>query len=155
MMKLSMVPAAAALLVCAALSFADDDFDPEPIIQGRQAGLRDIGAAFKGVSDELKAKTPSVASIQYHARHIEELAKQQQFWFPAGTGPESEIETQAKPEIWKSTAEFRKAQDAMTEQAGKLTRIAAGGDIAAIRTQWRELGKTCKSCHDQFREEED
>lgn len=153
-MKLSIVPAAV-LLACTALVLADEDFDPEPIIQGRQAGLRDIGAAFKGIGDELKASSPSLASIRYNARQIEELAKQQPFWFPAGSGPESEIDTQAKPEIWRSGGEFKAAQDAMNEHARKLVQVAAGGDVGAIRAQWRELGGTCKSCHDRFREKED
>jgi cytochrome c556 len=143
------------LLACAAIVVADEDFDPEPIIQGRQAGLRDIGAAFKGIGDELKAPAPSLATIQYNAKQIEELAKQQRFWFPAGTGPESEIDTQAKPGIWSAGGEFKAAQDAMSEHARKLVQVAAGGDVASIRAQWRELGGTCKSCHDRFREEDD
>ena len=31
---------------------------------------------------------------------------------------------------------------------------AATGDQAAIKAQFGELGKACKSCHDKYREEE-
>jgi cytochrome c556 len=144
-----------ALLVCAAPGIAEEDFDPEPIIEGRQAALRDIGAAFKAISDELKAPTPVLATIRSNTRQIEDLMKQQHFWFPPGTGPESEIETLAKPEIWQRPAEFKKAQTAFSEAAQQLTRAAEGSDVSAMRSQWRELGKTCKGCHDTFREEED
>lgn len=153
-MKLS-IPAVALLFVSTALVVADEDFDPEPIIQGRQAGLRDIGAAFKSIGDELKGSSPSLPAIQYSARQIADLVKQQKFWFPPGTGPESEIETQAKPEIWSFGGEFEAAQHAMSEQTRKLVEAASGGEVAAIRSQWRELGRTCKACHDRFREEED
>ena len=40
-------------------------------------------------------------------------------------------------------------------QAAKLVKVANGGDVAAIKAQSQALGKTCKSCHDKFREEED
>lgn len=132
-----------------------EDFDPEPIIQGRQAGLRDIGAAFKAISDELKASSPVLATLRHNAKQIEDLTTQQKFWFPAGTGPDADIETQAKPEIWQFAAEFKARQDAFSQEARKLAQIAAGEDVSAIRVQWRELGKTCKSCHEKFREEDD
>jgi cytochrome c556 len=132
-----------------------EDFDPEPIIQGRQAGLRDIGAAFKAISDELKTSAPVLATIRQNAQQIEALTSQQKFWFPVGTGPDSDIETQARPEIWQFAAEFKARQDAFSQEARKLTQISEGGDVIAIRTQWRELGKICKSCHEKFREEDD
>ncbi len=149
MMKQLFVPAVVAL--CAIGIAVAEDFDPEPIIQGRQAGLRDIGAAFKAISDELKAAAPMVATIRQNAKQIEDLTSQQKFWFPAGTGPDADIETQAKPEIWQFAAEFKARQEAFSQEARKLTQIAEGGDVSAIRAQWRELGKICKSCHEKFR----
>jgi cytochrome c556 len=140
----------------AGLAFAqEDDFDPEPVIAGRQAALREIGAAFKGITDELRKSQPAVALIRQYAQQIDDLAKQQHLWFPPGTGPESEIETAAKPEIWQQPAEFKASQTAMTEHAAKLVQVAAGNDVKAIRAQWQALGRTCKSCHDKFREEDD
>jgi cytochrome c556 len=148
----------AVLLITAAANVChaqEDDFDPEPVIEGRQSALRDIGGAFKGINDELKKSSPVLAVIRQYSQQIEDLSKQQKFWFPPGTGPETEIEMQAKPEIWKKPAEFKKGQDAMSEQAAKLTKVAAGSDVGAIKSQWQALGKTCKGCHDQFREEDD
>jgi cytochrome c556 len=137
------------------IALAEEEFDPQPIIEGRQAALRDIGGAFKGISDELKAASPSLAAISHYARQIDDLTQQQKFWFPAGTGPEAEIETKARPEIWRSPEEFRQAQSAFSENAHKLVKAAQSGNVAAIQAQWRELGKSCKGCHDKFREEED
>ncbi|MBM0104876.1 cytochrome c [Steroidobacter sp. S1-65] len=134
---------------------ADEEFDPQPVIEGRQSALRDIGAAFKGITDELKKTAPSLPTIRQYARQIDDLTRQQRFWFPAGTGPESEIETAAKPEIWQQPAQFQAAQTAFAEQAGKLAKVAAGDDIGAIKAQWRALGQTCKKCHESFRAEDD
>lgn len=134
---------------------ADEEFDPEPVIEGRQSALRDIGAAFKGITDELKRPTPSLPIIRQYAHQIDDLSKHQQRWFPAGTGPESEIETAARPEIWKQPAEFKAAQKTFGEQALKLAQVADGNDLGAIKAQWQALGKTCKGCHEKFREKDD
>lgn len=40
----------------------------------------------------------------------------------------------------------------LTVAAG-LVAAAEGGDMAAIGTAFKEMGKACKGCHDQFREE--
>jgi cytochrome c556 len=65
---------------------------------------------------------------------------------------------------WKPTrlkANFFEEQDKVREiamnyieQANKLQQVAATGDEAAIRTQFGELGKACKACHDNYRAEE-
>lgn len=140
---------------CASVAISADEFDPQPIIEGRQSALREVGTAFKGVSDELRKSKPTLLLIREYARQIDDLSKQQKFWFPAGTGPETEIEMRAKADIWTKPAQFKAGQEAMSEQAAKLVETAGSDEIAAIRTQWRALGKTCKDCHDAFREEDD
>lgn len=134
---------------------AQEEFDPQPIIEGRQAALRDIGAAFKNINDEFKKSQPSIPVIRQNANQIDDLVKQQKFWFPPGTGPETEIEMKAKAAIWKQPAEFKAGQAALTEQAAKLAKAAAGQDLAAIKAQTQVLGRTCKGCHDKYREEDD
>ena len=143
------------VLSSAGFALAQEEFDPEPIIEGRQAALRDIGAAFKNINDEFKKSQPSLGVIRQYANQIDDFAKQQKFWFPPGTGPETEIEMKAKAEIWKQPAEFKAGQAAMAENAAKLTKVVAGQDIAAIKAQVQALGRTCKSCHDKFRAEDD
>jgi cytochrome c556 len=130
----------------AGIVVADEDFDPQPVIEGRQSALRDIGAAFKGITDELKKPAPSLPVIRQYARQIDELSKQQKFWFPPGSGPESDIETAAKPE--------KAGQVEFSVQATKLAQVSAGTDVAAIKAQWQALGKSCKGCHEKFREED-
>jgi len=142
-------------LVCTAVwSARADDMDPQVVIEGRQANLRDLGAAFKAITDELKKSAPSLPVIRQYAGQIDALAQQQRFWFPRGSGPESEIETDAKPEIWARTKEFADAELALVTEAARFRDIARGSDIDAIKTQHRAVGKTCKGCHDAFREEE-
>ena len=156
-MRVSSIAGAAAVLILGCgIGVAEDDFDPEAIIEARQAALRDVGGAFKAISDELRKSTPSMPTIASNAQQIEELISHRTSWFPQGTGPESDVETQAKPEIWSSGAEFARLQAAFGEHAQKLRQAAAsGGTVVAVQAQWRELGKTCKGCHDKFREEDE
>ena len=41
----------------------------------------------------------------------------------------------------------------MREEVVKLNAAAKSGDIAAIRAQFGETGKSCKACHDNFRKD--
>ncbi len=155
-MKLKFVASA----LCLSIAFTnvtaqDEDFDPQPVIEGRQSALRDIGAAFKGINDELKKSQPVMPLISQYANQIDDLVKGQKFWFPPGTGPETEIEMKAKPAIWQQPADFKAGQAALAEHAAKLAKVAAGADVAAIKAQTQALGRTCKSCHDKYREEDD
>ena len=70
--------------------------------------------------------------------------------FPAGSeGGES------KPEIWQNLEDFQKKMEAMQLETAKLGDLAVAGDRAAIAEQVGAAGKTCKSCHDDYKKEED
>jgi len=92
--------------------------------------------------------------IRQYSRQVDDLARQQRFWYPAGSGAESRIDTAAKAEIWTHPKEFADAQQALIEQAAVFMKAAEAGDLANIKTQQRALGGTCKHCHAVFREEE-
>jgi cytochrome c556 len=42
-----------------------------------------------------------------------------------------------------------------SDAAPKLHAAASAGDVAAIKTAFGDVGKSCKNCHDQFRAKED
>lgn len=121
------------------------------IITTRIAGLRELGAQFKNVNDELKKDSPSPMILQISARQIRDVAKNQYGWFPAGSGPEAGVKTKAKPEIWAKAADFKAAQDNFAKQANAFFVVAQKGDLATMRTQVRQLGAACGGCHRTFR----
>jgi cytochrome c556 len=59
-----------------------------------------------------------------------------------------------KPEFFDKQDEVKKVALAFNKEANELAKVAATGDIAAIKTQFGKLGETCKSCHDSFRVKE-
>lgn len=120
-------------------------------IQARQAGMKAIGGATKGLGDGL-ASGKSAADLKPFALRIAQLAPQTGGWFPAGTGPSSGVKTKAKADIWTKPAEFQKAREAFVAQSAKLKAAADSGNADAIKAEFGALRGTCKSCHEQFQD---
>jgi cytochrome c556 len=59
--------------------------------------------------------------------------------------------TKVKPEFFTETDKVRKVALDFNKEANELARIASGGDITAIKTQFTKLGETCKGCHSSYR----
>ena len=60
-------------------------------------------------------------------------------------------DTSARPEIFKDTKHFGELGANFAQEANALAQVAAGGDPAAIKTQYGKLTRTCKACHDDFK----
>lgn len=115
----------------------------------RVAGFRQLGAAYKAVADGLRSN--DLARVRAASGQIGGASRNLYGWFPRGSGPQPGVKTAARTEIWTRAGDFRNAADAFARQAQAFQRVAAGGDLNAIRTESRKLGATCKGCHDSFR----
>lgn len=124
------------------------------IAHDRHEGFEEMGDAFKAVTDEFRKDSPDVAKIQSGAAKIHGLSSRVRTWFPAGSGPQAGIKTDALQTIWTKPAEFRQANDRFVTHAAAFHTTAQAGDLAALRTASRSLGGSCKNCHDQFREKD-
>jgi cytochrome c556 len=129
--------------------------DVVSVIQARQTHFKEIGKAAKAMAEQLKSPTPSVAVVQSSVKQIDVLAPQLPSWFPVGSGPMAGVKTQAEAEIWTKPDAFKRDAAAFADAAHKLDVVAAGGDLAAIRTQAQAMGQTCKTCHEAFRQRDD
>lgn len=147
MKRLSRVIAVALTACCVlsapALAGAGDQ------VRARIAGFRQLGAAYKAVTDGVRAN--DLARISQASGQIAGLSRNLYGWFPRGSGPQPGVKTAVKPEVWTRAGNFRAAADGFSRQAQAFQRVAAGGDLAAIRSEARKLGATCKGCHDEFR----
>ena len=65
-------------------------------------------------------------------------------------------ETRVKPEFFKpeSKDELGKLAGGYNKEANEMARVAATGDLGAIKTQFGKLGESWKACHDKFRKDE-
>jgi cytochrome c556 len=59
--------------------------------------------------------------------------------------------TQLKAEFFQKPEDARRVALAFNAEANELARVAASGDLGAIKAQFGKLSETCKSCHNNFR----
>jgi cytochrome c556 len=140
-------PAAAAPTGPAAMPAATD---VAAFMKARHDNYEMLGANMKVLQDNFKSDTPDMAAANAAAVNVKAFADAMGDWFPAGTGPDSGIESEAKANIWTDRATFDAAHVKLKDEAAKL---AAATDAAAFKAQFPATGGSCKNCHDTFREE--
>ena len=122
------------------------------IMHQRHEGMETIGKTTKALKRELDGSPPDMASVSAGAAQIADLSRKASNWFPAGTGPDIG-KTGAKPEIWQpqNKADFATKLSAFQRAAAAFNATTTGGDVAAMKARYADLGNTCKACHDKYR----
>jgi cytochrome c556 len=144
------------LTVATGTTLAQSAAAPADLIKARQQGLKALGSAFKTIRDELKGGAPDAGKIREAGAQIAKAGKAIEGWFPAGTGPGSDVKTDAKPDVWSDPAGFAAACDAFVREAAHSAQVFTGGnDQSAWNAAATALGQTCKGCHDKYRVKRD
>lgn len=60
-------------------------------------------------------------------------------------------DTHVKPEFFKSPEKVKQVAMAFNKEANELAKVAASGDVNAVKAQFGKVGQACKACHDDFR----
>jgi cytochrome c556 len=141
----------AAALTAVVTAAAAQNRAPADTIRMRQANYKQIGAAMKGINEQLRGGAPSLPAIRARSRVIIGFAPQVLRWFPRGTGLEAGIPTRARPEIWTDHAGFRRAGAGLLVAARAFDAAARLGDLDAIRGAASRLAHACSACHDDYR----
>ena len=145
---------AMALGLCPGAAPAQDAAPASPggkAVLARQAHYKELNKAFGGVGAELRKDAPDKAVIAANATTAATLASELPSWFPKGSGPETGVKTAAKAEVWSDAAGFASAVTKLQQETAKLQQTATGGDLDAIKAQFRATAGACKNCHDQYR----
>jgi cytochrome c556 len=145
------VAAALAVVIASGTALA---LDVPGAIKERQDVYKEIGKSMKGIGEELKSSSPTVAEIKKFAATIDTDAAKVPSLFPAGTGPEAGVKTGAKADIWQKPDEFKKDAADFAAAAHALNVAAQSGDVAAVKEAAGKTAETCKACHQTFREKE-
>jgi cytochrome c556 len=135
---------------CASVTIAQSQSAAEAV-KARQQELKRLGAAFKVIRDELRNASPDGPKIRTAATDITRAAGAIDAWFPAGTGPESGVKTDAKPEVWADAAGFAAARETFVREAGKWAQLGDSTGASAWNDAAASLGQSCKGCHDKYR----
>jgi cytochrome c556 len=141
-----------ALFVCAtALPAAAQFAKPEDAIKYRKAAFTLMSAHFGRVAAMANGRVPFDAKNV--ADNAELAAMLSKLPFTAFVPGSDKGNTQAEAEVWTEMDKFKKLAADMQDAMGKLNVAAKGGNLDAIKAAVGETGKTCKSCHDNYRKE--
>lgn len=124
-------------------------------VNGRQAGFREMGTAVKNIDAALADTEPFDREFLADVHNMETNAEQIPFWFPAGSGAESGLETCALATIWQSPDEFGRLAEQLVREMRVLTQAAERRDQQEFSRQFEVVTAVCDECHESYREETD
>lgn len=124
--------------------------DVEKAVDYRQALMNVYAFNATSMGDMVKGKTAFDRAA--FARYAKDLAAAAELDLLAGF-PEDSIneDSDATDAIWLDWDKFQKRYEAMKEASAKLAQTAPGGDEAAMKEQFGATSRTCKACHDDFK----
>lgn len=123
----------------------------QDIVDARQQGFKDMGAAMKTLRDQLKSDKTDTAAITIAAEQLSQLANKVPEWFPAGSGLAAGLETDARDYIWENKAKFDEISKALIVASRELVPLAKSADKSALQKKLGVIRDNCSSCHDSFR----
>ncbi|BAQ71053.1 cytochrome c [Rhodovulum sulfidophilum] len=132
-------------LAAAAATLAHAADATDPAVKARQEAMETIGKNMKSIADMAKGKADFDAQAAGAAAAViaETADKVPGLFETRADDPESE----AKPAIWDDFGDFTEKSEALQAAAGS----ADMASLDALRNSVGEIGRTCKSCHDDYR----
>ncbi len=155
MKKIVTAAATVAIAVLGISSASADDFAFSKEIVARQGMLQLAGFNLGILAAMAKGERPydaKLAALSAKNVHLVSMVDQSALW-PQGSdnaNPELKGKTGAKPGLWSNMPDVQKKHAAWEEAAGKLAKVAGDG-LDALKPAVGEVGKSCKSCHDDYR----
>jgi cytochrome c556 len=145
--------ALAAVGLVAALPAGAQFQKPEDAIKYRQSAMFVMAQHFGRVGAMASGKVPfDAAAAQANTEVVLAMSKLPFVAFSEGTDKGGN--TKAKPDIWTKKADFDSKSKTMQDEIVKLAAAAKTGNLDQIKAAFDGAGKSCKSCHDDYREKQ-
>ena len=142
--------AAASMLTMAFQGVGHADSDIENITKYRHAIMDSLAGHMSALSLIAQGKVDQGAFTQSHAEAIASGTAEIDALFPEGSGGDG---TEALPAIWDNPDDFADAVAKAREAGAALAEVAGGDDPTALMPAFAAVGKACKGCHEDYREE--
>lgn len=123
--------------------------DAEGEIKYRQGVMGAVGGHMSSMAAILRNQV-HLEDLTLHADAMADLAYVVPNVFPEGSG---DGKTEALPEIWQQPEDFQQRMDDFVEASRAMAAAAKTGEMSEIGPAIDSLGKSCKGCHDNYREE--
>ncbi|MFK7822974.1 MAG: cytochrome c [Oligoflexales bacterium] len=143
------------ILISSSSAFAGNEHAREY----REKVMSAVGAHMKSLSLILKQKdnTALHKHISKHTANMDELAaiSQDIFSFDSKDAKGSKTKSKAWDEKTKSLSDgFKKELSKFQEATKKAAELTKSNDISKLKPALGVLGKSCKSCHDSYKEKD-
>jgi cytochrome c556 len=120
----------------------------EPAIKYRQNVMSAMGGLTGTAIGQLRDGFSYGPDLKAVAAALEALSADIPALFPPGT---DFGETKAKPEVWSERKAFEDAASKAKDEIAAFAKAVDGGDRRAMLAAFKEVGDTCKGCHQDFR----
>ena len=147
-----------ALLIAgvASASFAQQSLKPEEMIKIRKSGYSFMSWNMGKIKANLDGNFNKEQVIA--AANVVAATANSGMGALFAPGTEKDVgdqKTRVKPEFFYPANKNKLSEVAMNfnKEANELAKVAATGDVAAIKAQFGKTGGTCKGCHDAFRKD--
>lgn len=136
------------LIVCVAVIVSGAAFaEPSEVVKYRQSVMKANGGHMAAAGAIVQGKVAHKDRLVDHARALESLNKNIATLFPKGSDKESD----AREEVWTKWAEFEKRAKDAQDKSAAFAKAVAANDMQGAAARYKELGGTCKACHQDFR----
>lgn len=144
----------AAVLASLAAGSAAAQVPADRAVKYRQSALTVMSTSFGRIGAHVKGDIKlDAAALASNAQVVDLMSHYAFDGFIQGTPQPSTTGKGAKADIWKEWDKFKKMQGDLQAATAKLSAAAKSGDAEAIKTAFGETGKSCKACHDAFRDQ--
>ena len=147
---------ALALAGIASVSLAQQSLKPEEMIKIRKSGYSFMSWNMGKIKANLDGNFNKEQVIA--AANVVAATANSGMGALYAPGTEKDVgdqKTRVKPEFFDPAHKNKLNEVAMAfnKEANELAKVAATGDVAAIKAQFGKTGGTCKGCHDVFRKD--
>jgi len=143
---------AAAVIMAGHQMFAIAETTPQDAADYRASVMTSLKGHIGAASMHVRGLVEGSEFLVKHAQGLANGASELDRLFPAGSNVEG---SDALPVIWEEPEEFATAIANLVSATDKLVQAAESGDREKIGEAFRDVGGSCRGCHDKFRKPED
>ena len=137
------------LLLSGPVQTAAEDISAEDAYKYRESVMSALRHHIGAASMIVRGIIPDDGHLLYHAEALAGGAKEIHRVFQAGSAIE---DSEALPVIWEQPEKFQEAiERAEAATAAFRDAVADGADSGAVSAAFRNMGMSCRGCHDDFR----
>lgn len=123
------------------------------VTQYRQALLTLVKSNVGALGAMNKGAIPFDAqTIETNSQRLGQLSLMLEDYFATDTSS-FDVDTAALDEIWTNKSDFKEKIQALTVAANNLNQVAKSGDTAEFKPAIGQVFKSCKGCHDNYKED--